>query len=200
MQITHTAAERALYLGQAHEAPDYQGPEPWCWSFFAKKTRGIRGIRVMRWGSFPVRGHFAVSWFWRLSFWTPTYQHVINDPAGECFCIGAFTKALLSFPGRKTENEALEMKKSVGPNTSKQNLPTVPPNRTHRWITRAFGVAAQVGGNEEIQNANEECGRISDQKERRLVRARRGTKPTQGIHRQKNIIIFSALKNLINIQ
>lgn len=176
MQITHTAAERALYLGQAHEAPDYQGPEPWCWSFFAKKTRGIRGIRVMRWGSFPVRGHFAVSWFWWLSFWTPIYQHVINGPAGECFCIGAFTKALLSFPGRKTEeNEDLEPNKSVGPNTSKQNLPTVPPNRTHRWITRAFGAVAQVGGNEEIQNANEECGRISDQKERRLVRARRGT-------------------------
>ena len=34
----------------------------------------------------------------------------------------------------------------------------------------------QVGGADEIQNANEECGRISDQKERRLVRARRHLK------------------------
>jgi len=25
VQINHTAAERALYLGQAHEAPDYNG-------------------------------------------------------------------------------------------------------------------------------------------------------------------------------
>ena len=40
---------------------------------------------------------------------------------------------------------------------------------------------SQVGGADEIQNANEECGRISDQKERRLVRARRHLKVVRKI-------------------
>ena len=78
VQITHTAAERALYLGQAHEAPDYQGEEAF------RSEENVSALERL----LKLCSHF------------------------------------------------------------------------------------QVGGNEEIQNANEECGRISDQKERRLVRAR----------------------------
>jgi len=78
VQINHTAAERALYLGQAHEAPDYNGDDAF------RSEENVSALERL----LKLCSHF------------------------------------------------------------------------------------QVGGADEIQNANEECGRISDQKERRLVRAR----------------------------